>query len=199
MKNPSLDQTKGQSEGDQARKSIKRKQLKVSSLTRFFLRCDLISTKSTGNLLNQRSMVQGLMIWNNHCIKSSTHEMMMWSPVRETKFLEVYGVRYKLSTTSMPTGEHITRVQNVRHSMDMLPTWKLQKMSTQDTESLLLPVSRSWSSLVTNIWKRLLFEGRTINYTGKLTNLNLDERFALNVALRMYTRRIVIKERVEDL
>ncbi|GJZ12849.1 hypothetical protein Tco_0548079 [Tanacetum coccineum] len=34
---------------------------------------------------------------------------------------------------------------------------------------------------------------------GKLTNLNLDERFALNVALRMYTRRIVIQERVEDL
>ncbi|GKB71035.1 hypothetical protein Tco_0932447 [Tanacetum coccineum] len=34
---------------------------------------------------------------------------------------------------------------------------------------------------------------------GKLTNLNLDERFALNVALRLYTRRIVIQERVEDL
>nr|GEU84304.1 hypothetical protein [Tanacetum cinerariifolium] len=34
---------------------------------------------------------------------------------------------------------------------------------------------------------------------GKLTNLNLDERFALNVALRMYTRRIVIQECVEDL
>ncbi|GJT43702.1 hypothetical protein Tco_0952417 [Tanacetum coccineum] len=35
--------------------------------------------------------------------------------------------------------------------------------------------------------------------TGKLTNLNVDERFILNVALRMYTRRIVIQERVEDL
>ncbi|GJZ28029.1 hypothetical protein Tco_0572676 [Tanacetum coccineum] len=34
---------------------------------------------------------------------------------------------------------------------------------------------------------------------GKLTNLNVDERFALNVALRMYTRRIVIQERVEEL
>ncbi|GJT74518.1 hypothetical protein Tco_1041243 [Tanacetum coccineum] len=34
---------------------------------------------------------------------------------------------------------------------------------------------------------------------GKLTNLSLDERYALNVALRMYTRRIVIQERVEDL
>ncbi|GJS82196.1 hypothetical protein Tco_0748737 [Tanacetum coccineum] len=35
--------------------------------------------------------------------------------------------------------------------------------------------------------------------TGKLTNLNVDERFALNVALKMYTRCIVIQERVEDL
>ncbi|GJR32798.1 hypothetical protein Tco_1109030 [Tanacetum coccineum] len=33
----------------------------------------------------------------------------------------------------------------------------------------------------------------------KLTNLNLKERYALNVALRMFTRRIVIQERVEDL
>ncbi|GJV74189.1 hypothetical protein Tco_1494184 [Tanacetum coccineum] len=34
---------------------------------------------------------------------------------------------------------------------------------------------------------------------GKLTNLNVDERFALNVALRMYPRRILIQERMEDL
>ncbi|GJU55929.1 hypothetical protein Tco_1229643, partial [Tanacetum coccineum] len=33
----------------------------------------------------------------------------------------------------------------------------------------------------------------------KLTNLNLEERYVLNVALRMFTRRIVIQERVEDL
>ncbi|GKD13335.1 hypothetical protein Tco_1197742 [Tanacetum coccineum] len=33
----------------------------------------------------------------------------------------------------------------------------------------------------------------------KLTNLNLEEQFALNVALQMFTRRIVIQEHVEDL
>ncbi|GJT96721.1 hypothetical protein Tco_1092239 [Tanacetum coccineum] len=33
----------------------------------------------------------------------------------------------------------------------------------------------------------------------KLTNLIIDERYALNVALRMFTRRIVIQRRVEDL
>ncbi|GKB74495.1 hypothetical protein Tco_0935907, partial [Tanacetum coccineum] len=34
---------------------------------------------------------------------------------------------------------------------------------------------------------------------GKITNLSLDDRYALNVALRMYTQRIAIQERVEDL
>ncbi|GJY74719.1 hypothetical protein Tco_0479150 [Tanacetum coccineum] len=33
-----------------------------------------------------------------------------------------------------------------------------------------------------------------IAVTSKLTNLNLDERFALNVALRMYTRRIIYQD-----
>nr|GEV55234.1 hypothetical protein [Tanacetum cinerariifolium] len=33
----------------------------------------------------------------------------------------------------------------------------------------------------------------------KLSNLNLEERYALNVALRMFTQHIVIQERVEDL
>ncbi|GJV38199.1 hypothetical protein Tco_1410676 [Tanacetum coccineum] len=36
-------------------------------------------------------------------------------------------------------------------------------------------------------------------YWGKLTNLKLDDKYALNVALRMYTRRIAIQERMEDL
>ncbi|GJV34046.1 hypothetical protein Tco_1394446 [Tanacetum coccineum] len=99
----------------------------------------------------------------------------------KTRFLEVHGVRHKSSTTNTPTEEHITGDQNVRDSMYMLPTWKLRKTSIQNTGLLLLQVSRSWNSL------------------GKLTNLNMDERFALNVALRMYTRRIVIQERVEDL
>ncbi|GJT03661.1 hypothetical protein Tco_0838123 [Tanacetum coccineum] len=39
----------------------------------------------------------------------------------------------------------------------------------------------------------------TCSSKDKLTNLNLEERYALNVALQMFTRRIVIQERVEDL
>nr|GEV29199.1 hypothetical protein [Tanacetum cinerariifolium] len=34
---------------------------------------------------------------------------------------------------------------------------------------------------------------------GKLTNLTVEERFAFNVSLRMFTRNIVIQRRVEDL
>ncbi|GKF06193.1 hypothetical protein Tco_0036861, partial [Tanacetum coccineum] len=34
---------------------------------------------------------------------------------------------------------------------------------------------------------------------GKLTNLNVEERLALNVSLRMFTRSVVIQRRVEDL
>nr|GFC86769.1 hypothetical protein [Tanacetum cinerariifolium] len=33
----------------------------------------------------------------------------------------------------------------------------------------------------------------------KLSNLTVEERFAFNVSLRMFTRRIVIQRRVEDL
>nr|GEU77844.1 hypothetical protein [Tanacetum cinerariifolium] len=33
----------------------------------------------------------------------------------------------------------------------------------------------------------------------RLSNLNLEERYALNVALRMFIRRTIIQERVEDL
>nr|GEV83758.1 hypothetical protein [Tanacetum cinerariifolium] len=33
---------------------------------------------------------------------------------------------------------------------------------------------------------------------GKLTNMTVEERFAFNVSLRMFTRRIVIQRRVED-
>ncbi|GJY21477.1 hypothetical protein Tco_0394043 [Tanacetum coccineum] len=34
---------------------------------------------------------------------------------------------------------------------------------------------------------------------GKLTNLNVEERLAFNVSLRMFTRSVVIQRRVEDL
>ncbi|GKC19698.1 hypothetical protein Tco_1021848 [Tanacetum coccineum] len=38
-----------------------------------------------------------------------------------------------------------------------------------------------------------------LHVQGKLTNLNIKERLALGISLRMFTRSIVIKKRVEDL
>nr|GEX04464.1 hypothetical protein [Tanacetum cinerariifolium] len=38
-----------------------------------------------------------------------------------------------------------------------------------------------------------------VNPEGKLTNLTVEERFAFNVSLRMFTRSIIIQRRVEDL
>ncbi|GJX03008.1 hypothetical protein Tco_0188924 [Tanacetum coccineum] len=40
---------------------------------------------------------------------------------------------------------------------------------------------------------------RLLLVQGKLTNLNIKERLALGVSLRMFTRSIVIRRRVEDL
>ncbi|GJW65732.1 hypothetical protein Tco_0117616, partial [Tanacetum coccineum] len=74
--------------------------------------------------------------------------------------------------------KHLEEI-NVRRQDDQLYRFRegdFKRLSHQDIEDIL----------------RLLVQ-------GKLTNLNLDERFALNVALRMYTRRIIIQECVEDL
>nr|GEW24868.1 hypothetical protein [Tanacetum cinerariifolium] len=48
---------------------------------------------------------------------------------------------------------------------------------------------------VSRIWSPV----KVVYNRHKLSNLNLEERYALNVALRIFTRRIVIKERTEDL
>ncbi|GJW82946.1 hypothetical protein Tco_0156091 [Tanacetum coccineum] len=100
----------------------------------------------------------------------------------KTRFLEVYGVRI-IAVTSLKIMEffgykHLEEI-TVRRQDDVLYKFRegdFKRLRREDIEDMLL----------------LLVQ-------GKLTNLNVDERFALNVALRMYTRRIVIQERVEDL
>nr|GFB45040.1 hypothetical protein [Tanacetum cinerariifolium] len=67
----------------------------------------------------------------------------------------------------------------VRRDNDKLYKFKegdFKRLSLQDIEDMLL----------------LLIQ-------GKLSNLTVDERFAFNVSLRMFTRSIVIQRRVEDL
>nr|GFB91096.1 hypothetical protein [Tanacetum cinerariifolium] len=76
--------------------------------------------------------------------------------------------------TSTPFGEFLTRGGNVLQEEDHRCDFK--RLRLQDIEDMLL----------------LLVQ-------GKLSNLTVEERFAFNVSLRMFTRSIVIQRRVEDL
>ncbi|GJS73719.1 hypothetical protein Tco_0706560 [Tanacetum coccineum] len=79
------------------------------------------------------------------------------------------GVKCRLSTTNMHSGASLTDGENVNSYLDM-------QLRLQDIEDMLL----------------LLVQ-------GKLTNLNVEERLALGVSLRMFTRSIILRRRVEDL
>ncbi|GJQ95328.1 hypothetical protein Tco_0006467, partial [Tanacetum coccineum] len=65
----------------------------------------------------------------------------------------------------------------------------LLMMSTPNVESLLSQSFKLLNGTATNIWIGSPF----------LTNLNVDDRIAFGVSLRMFTRSIVIQRRVEDL
>nr|GEU52526.1 hypothetical protein [Tanacetum cinerariifolium] len=79
----------------------------------------------------------------------------------------------------MPSGESPIGGVNVSSSTVLLSTWSLLAMFILSVESLLLLNSRL--------------------SIGKLTNLTVEEHFAFNVSLRMFTRSIVIQRRMEDL
>ncbi|GKC27516.1 hypothetical protein Tco_1034810, partial [Tanacetum coccineum] len=66
-------------------------------------------------------------------LKGGSLSQKYTTSLTKTKFLEVYGVWHKLSTTSMPTREHITRDQNVRDSMG-----DFKRLRHQDIEDMLL-------------------------------------------------------------
>ncbi|GJR62926.1 hypothetical protein Tco_1505088 [Tanacetum coccineum] len=90
----------------------------------------------------------------------------------------------------MHSGASLTGDENVNNSMDTQSTGNLLVMSTPETESLELRSLRLSNDTITNIWNGSLFV---------LTNLFIDERLALGVSLRMFTRSTVIRRRVEDL
>ncbi|GKB81018.1 hypothetical protein Tco_0947913 [Tanacetum coccineum] len=121
-------------------------------------------------------------------------------------------------------GELSTGVQNVRKFYRICCNTETSKMSIKETNtypavtSLKIRQSFGYSNLKEIIirrqddqlykfregdFKRLLQQDiedmLLLLVQGKLTNLNLDERYALNVALRMYTRRIIIQEVGKDL
>nr|GEU60962.1 hypothetical protein [Tanacetum cinerariifolium] len=98
----------------------------------------------------------------------------------------------------------------------------LLEIPTQNVESSLSPIFKSSNGIITSIWigsrcvemmtiykfkegnfKRLRIQDiedmLILLVQGKVTNLTVEERFAFNVSLRMFTRSIVIQRRVEDL
>ncbi|GJZ22173.1 hypothetical protein Tco_0559212 [Tanacetum coccineum] len=89
--------------------------------------------------------------------------------------------------TSMHCGESLIADANVNNSMDLLLTGNLLVMSTPNVESLFHKAS--------NVRMQWL---QTFDWIT-LTNLNVEDRLAFGVSLRMFTRSIVIQRRVEDL
>ncbi|GJX91442.1 hypothetical protein Tco_0344768 [Tanacetum coccineum] len=110
----------------------------------------------------------------------------------KTWFKTPYGVLCWLSTTNMHCEESLTGVESVNNSIDLLSTENRLVMSTPGTKSLPLQSFRLLH--LQDIEDMLL-----LLVQGKLTNLTIEERLALNVSLQMFTISIIIQRRVEDL
>ncbi|GKD65724.1 hypothetical protein Tco_1307832 [Tanacetum coccineum] len=99
--------------------------------------------------------------------------------------------KYATSVTKTKAADY----GHIKWIEDLVPN--LIWMSTQDEESLLSHAFRISNGMATNIWIGSPFAEMMTNY--KLTNLKVEERLAFGVALRMFTRSIIIQRRVEDL
>nr|GFC20904.1 hypothetical protein [Tanacetum cinerariifolium] len=103
--------------------------------------------------------------------------------VNRESALDVYSKRKIIAVTELKIVEwhnykHLDWI-SVRHDDDKIYKFKegdFKRLRLQDIEDMLL----------------LLVQ-------GKLSNLTVEERFAFNVSLRMFTRSIVIQRRMEDL
>nr|GEY60305.1 hypothetical protein [Tanacetum cinerariifolium] len=93
---------------------------------------------------------------------------------------------------NMLLGESLIGGANVNSSMDLRPTGSL--LEIDDDKLYKFKEGDPKRLCIQDIKDMLLFQVQ-----GKLTNLTVEERFAFNVSLRMFTRSIVIQRRVEDL
>ncbi|GKF60682.1 hypothetical protein Tco_0177468 [Tanacetum coccineum] len=128
-------------------------------------------------LPSQRSRLQIMVISNG---------LKIWSPTQsrvKESARDVYSKRRIIAVTKLQIVEwhgykHLDWI-TVRRDDDKLYTFKegeFKRICLQDIEDMLI----------------LLIQ-------GKLTNLNVEDRLAFGVSLRMFTRSIVIQSRVEDL
>ncbi|GKA29728.1 hypothetical protein Tco_0715973 [Tanacetum coccineum] len=112
--------------------------------------------------------------------------------VQKTWFQHYIAV--KLAYNKLCYWGSITGVQNDKDSMHMHATGNLHMMSTPKIRILALQGRRLPRLNLCDIEDMLL-----LLVQKKLSNLDVDDRYDLGVALRMFTRRIVILHRVQDL
>nr|GEW59550.1 hypothetical protein [Tanacetum cinerariifolium] len=119
----------------------------------------------------------------------------------KTWYLAQHGVKNRLAMINMLFGESLIGDVIVNNSMDLQSTGSLLKISTQNVESSL--DDDKLYKFKEGDFKRLCIQDikdmLLLLVQGKLTNLMVEERFAFNVSLRMFTRSIVIQRRMEDL
>nr|GEY84310.1 hypothetical protein [Tanacetum cinerariifolium] len=109
--------------------------------------------------------------------KVADYENIKWIEDLVTRSMRIIAVM-DLKIVEWHSYKHLDWI-TVRHDDDKLYKFKegdFKRLRLQDIEDMLL----------------LLIQ-------GKLSNLTVEERFAFNVSLRMFTRSIVIQRRVEDL
>nr|GEU44939.1 hypothetical protein [Tanacetum cinerariifolium] len=111
-------------------------------------------------------------------------------PFDLSKTLSLIEDQGRQHTTNMLSGERITRVRKDKDSMHMHATGNLHMMSTPKEE------------YYGNFPRLNLFDIEDmilLLVLKKLSNLDVDDRYDFGVALRMFTRHIIILHRVKDL
>ncbi|GJS01819.1 hypothetical protein Tco_0318327 [Tanacetum coccineum] len=220
IETPPLDQTEGRKEGSQARKlSLPKIQgQRKRSLQEPLKTPPNLNISLLASMLMKRSQVIQLMAWECNRIKSSTRDFFinndleylkggdlsrqystsvtktkavtyeikwikdlvqnLWSPVKDDYFRKRIIVVTRLMIMKKYDYGHLKEIE-VRPEDQKLYKFRegdFPRLRLQDIEDMLLLLVQK-----------------------KLTNLIIDERYDLNVALRMFTRWIVIQRRVEDL
>ncbi|GKB60779.1 hypothetical protein Tco_0916965 [Tanacetum coccineum] len=181
MKNPPLEQTGGPKEDGQERNPLL-PVLQVKRLPRQQERLPVQDLRLTRNSASQfcTSMRKKLSLTDS--LKVLQDQFYAFATLRESA-RDVYSKRRIIAVTKVEIVEwhdykHLDWI-TVRRDDDVLYKFKegdFHRLRIQDIEDMLL----------------LLVQ-------GKVTNLSVEERIAFNVSLRMFTRRIVIQRRVEDL
>nr|GEV81974.1 hypothetical protein [Tanacetum cinerariifolium] len=119
---------------------------------------------------------------------------------------DVYSKRRIIAVTKL----HIVEWHNYKHldwitvrrEDDKLYKFKegdLKRLRIQDIEDMLLLLFQGKLTDLTRLRIQDIEDMLLVLFQGKLTDLTVEERFAFNVSLMMFTRSIVIQRRVKDL